>query len=599
MQGSDEQALKSLLDSLQSGDLSFDDAKRRYLELGDAIRQRYEREITALSLDVVHSAHLKSTATNPLDAQLTFDVYHRWVEEKLTAAGCGNSDYAWAGDGLIAIFDEPETAVGVGRALLDSLSTFNTPRYNRLTSRLQLRLGIHTGRILPGDAEGLGRIASPTLDLAGHLQKSAEPDQMALSETTHARLQGGSTQYVPIRRHLPTPGVCFVYPPHSVPAYAPEPTLPPEPLGQTLHTPAANQTLSSYLPWIAGGGILAVGVVAAILLWPKPAPTAATASRPDSQPVVLGTPAPSSAASTQTGAGQPAAVVTPAATAAAQPTPVAAAAPAVAVWQPAREIWSSPSQGGVPPTFLPSAPEHKWLLSVGVSRYRDKSVQAEGSADGARLMAQTLAQNAGVSPRHVQLLTDETATLNAIKLAFQALQQNATSGRDTVYVYLGGMAVLARDRSDLRHPTGQGYAFLPYDADPQDVASTGIFGDDIAHWLGATHSQAVVVFVDTPHAAAMDVPAAPDPGRQYGLLASCGALQQPAARGAQPGVYAQSVGDGLRGAADMDRNRRISLQELAGYLAGEVSRRTGGAQTPEARPGFGGYVPELYFAAGG
>src|SRR4051794_5251640 len=102
MQGSDEQALKGLLDALQSGQLSFEEAKERYQRLGEAIRQRYEREITALSVDVVLSSRVKSSALNPLDAQLAFDAYHRWVEATLTAHGCQPQDLIWAGDGLLA-----------------------------------------------------------------------------------------------------------------------------------------------------------------------------------------------------------------------------------------------------------------------------------------------------------------------------------------------------------------------------------------------------------------------------------------------------------------------------------------------------------------
>src|SRR6476620_10451623 len=115
MPGENEQELKGLLDGLQSGGLSYDEAKSRYQQLGDAIRARYERETTAVSLDVVHSSQIKAGA-NPLDAQLAFDAYHRWVEQVLAAHGCGPNEFTWAGDGLLAIFEQPEPAVAAARS---------------------------------------------------------------------------------------------------------------------------------------------------------------------------------------------------------------------------------------------------------------------------------------------------------------------------------------------------------------------------------------------------------------------------------------------------------------------------------------------------
>src|SRR5688572_15058132 len=87
-QAPQERALQSFIDDLQSGSLSYEDAKKRYLELGDTIRERYEREVTAMCIDVVASRDAKTHGT-PLDAQLTFEAYYRWIEEKLRDFGCG------------------------------------------------------------------------------------------------------------------------------------------------------------------------------------------------------------------------------------------------------------------------------------------------------------------------------------------------------------------------------------------------------------------------------------------------------------------------------------------------------------------------------
>src|SRR3569623_1269605 len=112
MAGPDDRTFQGFISDLQSGALSYGDAKQRYQELGDAIRRRYEREITALAVDVVRS-HYAKAENDPLDTQLVFDAYHGWVEEHLAAQGCEHS-FTWSGDGLLAVFDEPEGAVNVG-----------------------------------------------------------------------------------------------------------------------------------------------------------------------------------------------------------------------------------------------------------------------------------------------------------------------------------------------------------------------------------------------------------------------------------------------------------------------------------------------------
>jgi class 3 adenylate cyclase len=595
------QAFDRQVEDLLSGKLSYEEAKRRYLQLGDAIQQRYERKITALSLDAVHSREGKE-ASRALDAQLTFDAYHRWVEQKLSSHGCHS--FTWAGDGLLAIFEEPEEAVAVGRALIDALPAFNS-RFNRLPRPLQIRIGVHTGPIFGDSAAsaGLGKIASPTFDLAGHLQKSADPNRMLISETTYTLLHEGGGQFVPVRRELPNPGACFAYPPYpgslperQTPHYGPVLT---SPMPQAVPLPAAPQG-APLVPWIFGGvGIAVLTAFLVVAFWPKkpvrqagPGPSQPVAVNPQPVPPSHAANRPSEAPPPST---TPPANTTPAAPPA-QPTPQPAPA-----WGPSRELWRSPeADSGVPPQFAPSPPERKWLLSIGIGRYRDRAFQADGAGADARFMAQVLARNGGVPEGHSRVLADEDATLDGIKLAFQWLQQNAASGRDTVFVYLSGAGLLAADRPDFRHPSGSGYALAPHDANPQDLQNTMVYGADIAAWLGATRTQTILVLADTSHGAALDVPTAADQGRQFALLAATGVAQRSGtARGSQASVFAETVAAGLRGEADVNRDRRVSLEELTRLLEREVPRRAGGAQTPQAVGGFGGYLPAFYFAVGG
>jgi len=149
-QGSGAQAEHDLIEALQSGRLTYEQAKNRYRELGAAIQRRYEREITAVSVDVVKSRQAKSNATD-LDAQLTFDAYHRWVNSELS--NHAHRTGSWSGDGLLALFENPQAAIWFAQSLLDGLTNFND-RFNRLKAPLQIRIGVHTGEVIVGNFGG-------------------------------------------------------------------------------------------------------------------------------------------------------------------------------------------------------------------------------------------------------------------------------------------------------------------------------------------------------------------------------------------------------------------------------------------------------------
>lgn len=615
MQGGEDQAFQEFLTDLQSGKLSFAEAKRRYVALGRVINERYALEITALSLDVVHSREVKASGT-ALQAQATFDAFHRWVLEKLNLYGCRS--YTWAGDGLMAMFQKPEPAVAAARALIDDLPDFN--RDHKLVNRdVQLRIGIHTGPVLPheevmsGESHALGKVASDTFDYAGHLQKSAAPNRLIISEVTHERLAEGAGNFAPLLPALPG-GAAYVYPPlpaaaasvsgHGLPQWstttfhdAPTPTY---------YGPAPSEGLPRWFLYAGAVLLAALVFVVGVLLANRGGGNASSgisdAPRPTPmQPVpgasatpLLTAPGPS-ANTPQPGA--PTSNVPPPAPPAAHRTPVAITGPG-----PERRPWLSPDAGsGVPGTLGTSPRDLRWLVCIAVERYRDQTLSADGAEASAKTVAQTLQTTYGIPPDHITWLANEQATGENVKQLFAGLQRHAASGKDTVIVYLAGAATLAPDRPDLRHQGGSGYVFLPSDAVPDDVPNTGIYGADIAAWLGATHAQTVLLLADTANAGALaaDLPQQPDPGRQMVLFAAAGEGQKMASdKAGQPDAFADALSAALHGSADLNRDRRVSLAELAQYLRSEVPRRTGGAQTPDVRTGFSGFMPEVYLAGG-
>jgi class 3 adenylate cyclase len=152
-------------------------------ELDRRIEEDYSVEGSFLDVDVVNSYGMKAETTRADHIVLSFERFRSFVGD-VVAEMRGhvlNSN----GDELMCYFESTEDAVRAAAAILDRLETFNRER-NLLRSPFRFRLGIHTGRSLVDLDQGVAY--SPVLDIAGHLQKLAEPDSVLLSEQTVAAL---------------------------------------------------------------------------------------------------------------------------------------------------------------------------------------------------------------------------------------------------------------------------------------------------------------------------------------------------------------------------------------------------------------------------
>jgi predicted transcriptional regulator len=89
----------------------------------------------------------------------------------------------WAGDGSMSSFAESQHAVDAVIEFLKTLDNFNREK-NRLSKPFRPRCGIHTGDIYADESTPIEHISSIEIDIAGHLQKTSEPDGLLISETT-------------------------------------------------------------------------------------------------------------------------------------------------------------------------------------------------------------------------------------------------------------------------------------------------------------------------------------------------------------------------------------------------------------------------------
>lgn len=279
-------------------------------------------------------------------------------------------------------------------------------------------------------------------------------------------------------------------------------------------------------------------------------------------------------------------------------TPAPVAAPAVAAVPAGAMRTDGASAAPLPAT---SASTQHWAVVVGVSEYSDSRIPGlRYAAKDAQALHDWLVSPAGgrYAPSRVKLLLDRNATAAAIKDALFSWLRQAIE-EDVVVIYFAGHG--SPDSPD----TPQNLYLLPHDTRYDALASTGFPMWDIETALkrfikarrvvvlaDACHSGGVGATFDVARRALGDV----QPNRiSAGLqnLASVGAGiavisasddRQLSAEsdkfGGGHGVFTHYLLEGLKGRADYNQDRRVTLGELIPFLSEHVRRETLNAQSP-------------------
>ena len=149
------------------------------------------RQVTVLFSDLVGSTAL-SSRMDPEDLREVISAYQKCVAETVQRFGGFVAKYM--GDGVLVYFgyplaheDDAERAVRAGLELVAAVSGLKTQ------AALRARVGIATGLVVVGDLIGSGAsqeqaIVGETPNLAARLQGIAEPNSVAIAESTRKLL---------------------------------------------------------------------------------------------------------------------------------------------------------------------------------------------------------------------------------------------------------------------------------------------------------------------------------------------------------------------------------------------------------------------------
>ena len=219
-----------------------------------------------------------------------------------------------------------------------------------------------------------------------------------------------------------------------------------------------------------------------------------------------------------------------------------------------------------------------YLISVGVSNYREDSLDLRYAAADARAFHRALLKQKGKNYRQIHeiLLADgskEAPTAANIQDALDLFAQ--ASKDDTVILFLAGHGV---------NEDGQ-YYFLPSDARQRwnrwrksSVIKWRVLQDALEESQGQR-----LLFVDTCHAGnAFNSRLIKDAADAKIVVISATdsdsfAQELPKLK---HGVFTYALLEGLKGKADYNRDKLIKIKELDNYLSEEVEKLTDGHQVP-------------------
>lgn len=142
------------------------------------------RSMAFLSIDVVGSTRMK-TGEDKLVIEHAFSEYKKFLERIFREYRVYK--VAWTPDGVMTAFPSPDDAAGAARKVLKELEWFNRD-VHQMKTKFEVRCGLNFGDVMIPDEKPLELVSDQSIDVAGHLQKYAEKNELWISGDAYTRL---------------------------------------------------------------------------------------------------------------------------------------------------------------------------------------------------------------------------------------------------------------------------------------------------------------------------------------------------------------------------------------------------------------------------
>jgi Caspase domain len=282
------------------------------------------------------------------------------------------------------------------------------------------------------------------------------------------------------------------------------------------------------------------------------------------------------------------------------------------VYEPPAVVAATPPAASAPPVSA----HDRWAVVIGVSNYESAAIpRLRYTVPDAEALYQALVGVGGFKKDNVLLLTDRAErkpTLRNIKWALGTFLSRSAKKDDTVVIFFAGHGAPDVDTRGIERD-GLAKYLIPSDADPDDLYSTALPMDELQTIFGRIEAERVVAFLDACYSGAAKG------GRTFSskltragniddlflerLTRSKGRAIVTASRTNEVslelpelghGIFSYYLVNGLKGAADLNRDGIVSLQELYEYVEQQVSaksRSVGGNQHPVMKGELEGALP--------
>ncbi|MBM3543907.1 MAG: hypothetical protein FJX44_05315 [Alphaproteobacteria bacterium] len=137
------------------------------------------RDLSFLSVDVVGSTQMKESE-EPAAIQHDFHAYRQLVERVFKQHNVLKA--TWTPDGVMACFNGIDDAVQAGKDIITELVSFNKS-VKLMRTDFSVRCGVNSGRVYFDEDMPLEAMSERAIDVAGHMQKYAKPNTIAISKT--------------------------------------------------------------------------------------------------------------------------------------------------------------------------------------------------------------------------------------------------------------------------------------------------------------------------------------------------------------------------------------------------------------------------------
>ena len=236
-----------------------------------------------------------------------------------------------------------------------------------------------------------------------------------------------------------------------------------------------------------------------------------------------------------------------------------------------------------------------WAVVVGISHYR--TVRSLKYADkDALAFYDYLINQVGVPKEQITLLTNNQATLFNLKRSLGTDLKRKAGQKDTVIIYYAGHGAPETDATSPDEDGLEKY-LVPYDADPNDLYTTGLPMREVETIFQRLASERVIFITDSCYSGATA-------GRTFAtasrravvsdaflarLSKGKGRVVLTASKASEVseerenlghGVFTYYLLEGLRGKADLDGDGIITVDEAYTYVSKKVPEATGQNQNP-------------------